>query len=130
MGMVSNTEAYSEWQEISVNFREKEPTKFLFPARALVERITAKPPSGESRVPAIRFEQIEVKLTRSTSYFSLNYDVRVTLKGAGDRKWSFIAGFRGKRNRDYLKSAEAQQQICSAIVEALRGIDRTGGFDP
>lgn len=132
MGWAAKTNAIPEWQEIQLNFREKEPLKLLFPAREIATIVTGRRSAESPRVILISFDQIEVEISRSTSYFSLIYNVRVALRvrGEAEPKWYFIAGFRGKRRVGYLRSPEAQQQIAVAIVDCLTGIGRTGGFRP
>ena len=132
MRMASNSRAFPEWQEITIGFRDHESVKLLFPARTIVERLTAGLPDARAHVLSISFDQIEIGLFRSTSYFSLIYNVRVTLtkRAEENSQWFFISSFRGKGRAGFLKSIEAQQQICSAIINCLNKIEQSGGFRP
>lgn len=130
--MLSDSRAFPEWQEISVKLQSSEGIEIVFPAKKIVERLIAYSPDTKTRTSVISFDQIEIGLFPSTSYFSLIYNVRVTLAkhAEKDSKWFFIASFRGRREKDYLRSVEAKTQIANAIIECLHGIDQTGGFRP
>lgn len=130
LGWTANPETFPEWQDVTLEERDKDLVKFSFPARLLVGRAAAQPAPGKSNLHGIAFDRVDVDLSRHGAYFRTYYSVQVTLKGAGGKKWFFVASFDGKRDPGYLKSEEARQKISKAIMDCLRGIDRTGGFLP
>lgn len=130
LGWTAKPETFPDWQNVTLEERDKDLVKFSFPARLLVSRAAAQPAPGKSNLHGVVFDRIDVDLSRHGAYFRMYYSVQVTLKGAGGKRWFFIASFEGKRDPGYLRSDEARERMSKAIVDCFRGIDRTGGFLP